>query len=185
MTSFQTRLLAILLLAVATIACGDDDSSADSTLTTTGAATTTVATTVSPGGGEDMIDACGLVTQADAERILGEPFELMETTEPAVVVGACVWSNLAEDHGAILQFRVFDGPQFFAEDAFSTAEGYEPVTGLGEDAYWVASDNTATLTVLTGNRVFVLDASKGGGGFDVAAVQTELLGLAERILAAL
>jgi hypothetical protein len=173
--------MAMILLTIAVAACGDDDSSADSTLTTIGS----VATTALPVGGGDAIDACGLVTQADAERILGESFELAETTEPAVVVAGCVWSNVAEDHGAMLQFRVFDGAHFFVEDAFSTVEGYAPVSGVGDDAYWVTSDNTATLTVLSGDLVFVLDASKGGGGFDATAVQTELLGLAERILAAL
>jgi hypothetical protein len=182
----RTRILAIFLIALATISCGDDDSAADPTLTTVGATTATVVTTtVAPGGGGDAIDACALVTQADAERILGEPFEFVETSEPDVVVAACVWSNVAADHGANLQFRVFDGAHFFGEDAWSTIEGYEPVSGLGDDAYWVADDNTVTLTVLSGNLVFILDASKGGGGFDGAAVQIELLGLAERILAAI
>lgn len=176
----RTRLLATILVIIALAACGDDDSSADPDVTTTGAAVTTTAV---PGG--DAIDACGLVTQEDAERILGEPVEFTATTEPEVVVAACVWSNTAADHGATLQFRVFDGPHFFTEDAFATVEGYAPLDGLGDDAYWVVTGNVATLTVLSGDLVLMLDASKGGGGFDAAFVQTELAALAERVLAEL
>jgi hypothetical protein len=137
-----------------------------------------------PPGTDGSIEACALVTEEDAVRILGEDVtgEESDVTDDPVQAAECVWTNVAEDHGAVLQFRIFKQAALYQEQTYASEAGFEDVTGLGDDAYAVVTDTGVTLDVLVGDQVLQFDASRGGGGFDPAAALDELKILAERVM---
>ena len=179
MLARSTRLAGAGILAAALLAgCGGSDGNSKSPVGSPSSSKSSDA---------EIGDACKIVTQADAERILGEKVEKsdFQSSAAAVLRGECVWTNVANDHGASLQFRVFNTNLVFNKDAFSAESGFESISDLGEDAYAISKDNDVSLSVLTGDSMIQLDASRGGGGFDPAAARTELITLAKRALAAL
>lgn len=103
------------------------------------------------------IDACALVTQADATALFGKPAVPEEGTpvfDPNMM-GECLWTWDTETGGQLLQFRVFNGPQYYSElpDAqpFDIGEqgNVRTNTFTGVDVEWIQDAKTYTLSYST------------------------------------
>jgi hypothetical protein len=123
-----------------------------------------------PGG---KLDACGLLTKADAESLLGSPVKEPTTTRNELggtVVSQCRYSNAAGDKQVGLLSRqapttaearqVFDS----ARSASKDLSGADPqtVSSLGDDAYWTAG-NLSQLNVLKNDFWLIITARQGKG----------------------
>ena len=133
----------LLLLA----ACGGDEEESTATprgtqasaATASAGETETPAATTQPAAGE--LDPCALLTKADAETILGA--SLGESERQTVgPFETCIYGDVA---GNYVQVQVSDGvyTQSTFDDAMQAAAEEldieaEPVSGLGDKAYWLA-----------------------------------------------
>lgn len=178
-----TRCAGIMVALTLVTACGDGDDEPEATAARDETDETGETTEVSAPS-DNTIAACALVTEEDAVRVLGEEVTGEETdvTDDPVQSAECVWTNVAEDHGASLQFRIYKQAALYQEATYAGEPGFEDVAGLGEDAYAVITDDGVTLDILVGEQVLELDASRGGGGFDPSAALEELKSLAERVM---
>jgi len=136
----------LILAAVLLAACG---SSEDPGVDPSAARASEVAST--PGAAGD-IDACALLSEAEAAGFLGAP---VTGTEPFKIrtFYACEWSAEAGVVDLVLQVGVFDFSASSAvfTDAASAAGDPEPMSGVGDEAYWTALHE---LYVRSGDRMF-------------------------------
>ena len=111
------------------------------------------------------VDACGIVSEADLQQILGGPLDPAEPSQPidagGVAMRGCAWRTTDTSAGLSLQVR--SGAQYRPDaSAFERyAEGFEanmgtrpevqPLTGLGSAALWDAT-----------NHVLLVRAAKPG-----------------------
>jgi len=138
----------VLLTLLATAGCsGEND---DSAKNSPGAS---VATT----NGSAKLEACALVTQDDASRLFGKPASRYAGT-PVLdpnLIGECLWSWDSETSSHLLQFRVWNGQQYyaampeskpvdFAETGFIRSH---PMAGV--DVGWVRNGKTVSLSYST------------------------------------
>jgi hypothetical protein len=98
-------------------------------------------------------NACGLLTRADAERVLGEPVPAPPESEQNGDGGMCMYSVEAE--GASVQLQVGD-----PEITRRTAGGTRTVPGIGD----VAIGNNGELWVRKGSVGLILLAIKPADG---------------------
>jgi hypothetical protein len=186
-----------LSLAMLLSSCGgtgsettlSDSGSATTEAGTEGAITTAVAagttqlteaaggeapTTVAVSGGE-LVDACALLTAAEAGVLLGEP---AAPTGPDEAVGggsACTWEGPPQgelDIPRSIFIQVYPGPEYYPRPGFEDADT-EDLTGLGEQAF-VHEPSGTIAWVESGQTVMV---SFGGADRD------ELVALAELMVA--
>lgn len=119
------------------------------------------------------LDACGLLTKADAEALLGGPVKEPTTTHNengGTVVSQCRYSDAAGDKQVGLLARqaptTAEAKQVFgnARNASKGLTGTDPqtVSGLGEDAYWTGG-NLGQLNVLKDNFWLIVTARQGKG----------------------
>jgi hypothetical protein len=118
------HLIAIPALLLAACSGGDDDTS---------------------GADATEIDACALVTQADADGLFGQP-AVSESGTPTVdpaFLGECLWTWEAPDYSnmllAIYVWDNSDGNYFFVE------EGSEPLA-IGDEGY-IRADETIGIDI--------------------------------------
>ena len=134
---FFLALSGLVLLA----ACGGDDEEATPSpgATQVPGVTQTPAATGEPAAGE--LDPCALVTQADAEEVVGATLSEPERQ----TVGPFETCIYGDDAGNYVQVQV--GSDVYTQSTFDDAmEGAaeqldieaEPVSGLGDKAYWLA-----------------------------------------------
>lgn len=122
------------------------------------------------------LDACALLTKADAEAILGQP--VMEPEHPIQGSATFNVSNCkyqvqgdALDNVTLIVTVPVNGDVESAKNAFETDKaassemlGAEPVevTGLGDSAYWVAGYGNQ-IAVFKGNTHLILSATNQTG----------------------
>jgi hypothetical protein len=162
--------LASLLLVAAACGDSDDDTAATTTSTTAPVETTSTSTapedTTTTEGSADPADACTLLTAEDASEALGEDAVPGFTQEADL----CVWSDAAELR--TVQLALLDEtPDEWR--AGRRAGDFEPVDGVGEEAYFgpVFDD----LSFLVGDQVYEVDVElRGDGdGLEVATALAE------------
>lgn len=124
-------LVAVLALSIA--ACGEEEEEVDVDQIIE------EATEQMAGGGEE-INACAIVTQQDASDLFGGEAEQDESTAP-LVAGECIWSQDTDMASQLLQFRVWDGEQFYFDDP--EAEQLD----LG-DKGWMSVDDFAGIDIM-------------------------------------
>ena len=194
--SAARRVLGLLVVAVlffAGTACGGDDGDVETADTTTddgGEDTTTgddtEGTTTDDGGSGEVGDGCDIVTAEDAEEMFGEPAVQADDESPVsgFELASCLWEVEDEESFKLLQFRIFDGAQFYGEDQFSGEDGYEDIPDLGDDAFIVGLLGQS-LYILDGDRTISLDVSSlniDDPEFTDEAIRERLLELGATVL---
>ena len=154
--------LAASCLLLLTIACGSD-----STKETSGSSTAPLESkqtsaggnaTMTTGADTSKIDACSLVTKAEAAQVLGEIKREAETRTGLHDEKRCGYSNM---NGNEVSFGVYSAN--FWESKRMAAEGLntEDLAGLGEEAFSVKRGTTVQLYVR--KKGFVLDVNSTAG----------------------
>jgi hypothetical protein len=116
------RFIHLILISAVAAACGggDDDGG---------------------GGGSSELDACAIVTQADAEGLFGQTAttqEGAEVVDPALL-GECLWYYEAADNSnELLAVYVWDNA---SGNYYSATEGSDPYD-LGDEGYIVVDENS-------------------------------------------
>jgi len=141
------RLAPSILAALACgalLACGGDDGGAGSNGGGAGS------------NGSAALDACSVVTQADATALFGQPAVRQPQSVPIVdpgLLGECVWTWDTEMSSQLLQFYVWGSPEYHstAPDGAQTLpigeQGYLTVAeSVGIDAEWIQDDHTIVLS---------------------------------------
>lgn len=144
-TRLRWRFLGASLLSLAT-ACGGDESGGGG-----------------GGGNPKKIDACAIVTQADASQLFGVPAtpgKPSGAVDPALI-GECIWEwqdSQANSH--LLQFYVWEGEDYYEPSAASTPfaigeKGVIDVSGglIGVDIHWLQTGKVADLSYFTVGNV--------------------------------
>lgn len=113
-------------------------------------------------GGGGSIDACSIVTQADASALFGQPAEKDASGSPNVpgMAGECLWSwSDASANSHLLQFRVWNGEAYYSPGANAEpfaigdkgAVSTDPTWGV--DVTWLKGDTVGTLAYSTVGNV--------------------------------
>ncbi len=141
MSSKASWSLALLVGASsALVACGGDSGGGDKSGT---------------GGSGSKIDACAIVTQDDAAAIFGNPAS-PDTGTPVLdanLIGECLWTWDDPLDNQLIQFRVWNGTQYYSAPADSTPYaigdgGYVRLVA-GVDVDWIQSSLTVNLSYST------------------------------------
>jgi hypothetical protein len=109
--------------------------------------------------GPAKVEACKVVTQADATALFGVPAVRQEgvtVTDPSML-GECIWHHATEAGSHQLQFRVWASPQYYAppQDEFTKPlnvgeKGYVRVhSASGVDIAWVQGGQVYELSYFT------------------------------------
>lgn len=141
-------LSALTLLAVS--ACGGDS-------TTTSAAGGSDAASRSSNDDAAKQDACKLVTQQDASALFGQPASAEEgdLALDANMTGECLWTYDTDTGNQLIQFRIWNGPQYYGElpdsQPFDIGEkGFVRTNEFtGVDIEWIQDGMTYTLSYST------------------------------------
>ena len=117
----------------------------------------------------EPLDACALLTRADVAGIVGEeprspkPAEMKPQLPGSEMVGStCQYKG---DKWR-LRFFVERGHDKSSKELLrTTLRGWQPVSGLGDEAYWGQSDpnKPGTMTLFAGSHAMVLSWFVGGG----------------------
>ena len=141
----------IMIIAMAAVSCGDE--------TKTESAASDKASTSSTGssGGSASSDACQIVTKEDATKLFGKTASPEEGTPvyDSKMVGECLWTWDTETDNQLLQFRIWDGEQYYSDSPNS-----QPIDlgdkgnivlneFLGVDITWLQDGKTYTLSYST------------------------------------
>jgi hypothetical protein len=153
-----TRIISIGLLAVASTACGHKEGAsvagADSNQATadpSAAQAQASAPAAKAEGG--ILDACSLVTQADAESILGVPAKLSEREKDDKNASHCSYEAVNQTGGVnLLGVEISTNEdaneaktglginrKMYASDASANIYQYEALSGIGDDAFIVSN----------------------------------------------
>jgi hypothetical protein len=93
------------------------------------------------GGGSTELDACAIVTQADASAMFGQTAttqEGAEVTDPALL-GQCIWTYQAADaSNEMLAIYIWDNSNGLY---YNAADGSDPYQ-LGDEAYILVDDTS-------------------------------------------
>lgn len=136
------RLFVVVALSSASAACGGDEGGGGGGNT----------------GGASSIDACSIVTQADATQLFGETAEKFVgsgpgTPDPALR-GECSWDyDYPDGSSHLLQFHIWDKDYYFeptGAEAFALGEdGYVLTATKSVDLGWVQGELSADLSYST------------------------------------
>ena len=120
----------------------------------------------------EKVDACGLLTKADAESFLGESVGQPTTSHTEAVgniVTQCRYSSTSGKRVGLLARQAATSEQAAkifrqARETSNELSGAAPqvVTGLGDDAYWIGG-NLKQLNVLKRDVWLIITASPGNG----------------------
>jgi hypothetical protein len=140
------------------------------------------------GDQEDLVDICPLITQEEAEAVLGQPVISINPgmDQDSVSGGTLYYCNYLGTGLAVVISLVDMGSSEDAKQAMgeqlakmlsddaSTTSAQE--SGLGDQAYWSTTEHAVQNTVVKGNYIF--SVMIGGNVGDPAAYQAALLNLA-------
>ncbi|MBI3206481.1 MAG: hypothetical protein HYZ29_33400 [Myxococcales bacterium] len=115
------------------------------------------------GGGGQVLDACAIVTQSDADQLFGKPAEKGKPSaspDPALL-GECVWQwEDAEANSHLLQFSAWEGESYYQPSAKATPfaigdKGVIEVGGglVGVDIQWLQASRVYDLSYFTVGKV--------------------------------
>jgi hypothetical protein len=177
MKNFTTSVLSIALLGVTLSACNSGASTETTAETTATSETATVqeapadSTPAAPAPATSDLDACALVTKADAEEALGEPVNKIDP-ERAPAWPQCDYVPVDAAHRAAakhlqIQAGIKGGrSQFdFDKKAFVDAK---PVEGLGDAAFYSDPAGRTELSVVKGSQYFMIGVGLGEAGKEAA-----------------
>ena len=120
----------------------------------------------------EKVDACGLLTKADAESFLGESVGQPATSRTEAmgnIVTQCRYSSTSGKRVGLLARQAATPDQAAkvfrqARDTSNELSGAAPqmISGLGDDAYWTGG-NLKQLNLLKGGVWLIITASPGNG----------------------
>jgi hypothetical protein len=131
----------------------------------------------SPAAGANQIDACALLTGGDVEAAVGRAVAEPKG-EQVANLACCSYGDPEAPVFSLATLCVFVGSdaEYYAGAAAQARDAYElgkknaaspqPVSGLGEDAYWDSAFET--LHILQGIYEISLEVSPDGGEGDAA-----------------
>ena len=155
----------VALMAVLTAACGHKDAAAtaaanaDSTADTANEPTTAASSAPAAKADGAVIDTCALVTQADAESILGVPAKLSEREKDDEYASHCSYEAVNQASGVNLlgvEIHNDEDPneaktglginrKMYSNDSSANVYVYEALSGIGDDAFLVTNKIPATI----------------------------------------
>ena len=159
-----TRIISIGLLAMASTACGHQEGASAAGADTnqaTADSSATPAQASAPAANTDaaILDACSLVTQADAESILETPAKLSEREKDDKQASHCSYEAVDQTHG-VNRFDVEINAnedaneaktglginrKMYSSDSSANVYVYEALSGIGDDAFMVTNKIPATM----------------------------------------
>ena len=125
-------------------------------------------------GGNGEIDACALVTKAEAEEVLGQP--VSEPTSQPFGGATCTYLPAEAPTSGAVSIIVLTG---VSKDEFHehVEAGADPVPDVGDEAFW----HGFVLSVLKGDVEFVLGVKLPAGDNALEAAKGLALKVVERI----
>lgn len=109
-------------------------------------------------GSSGQIDACSVVTQQDATQLFGKPASPQQgqlNVDPNML-GECLWTWDTETSNQLLQFRIWNGSQYYGNPPANSQpldigdKGYIQLNEFaGVSIEWVQGDKTITLDYST------------------------------------
>jgi hypothetical protein len=151
----------------------------------------------------EATDACELLTSADISEVQGEPVTAAKSSRlpnPQFTMAQCFYALGSSSKGVSLAVAVSSAEQPGAPHAFwvdrfqrererakraraaagrAPADDAEPVSGIGDEAFWVGDAHVGSLYVRAGRRFFRLSV---GGVSDPGERQERSLRLARAVL---
>lgn len=116
------------------------------------------------------LDACDIVTREDATKLFGMPAS-PEGGSPILdpkMVGECLWTWDTDTDNQLLQFYIWDGPQYYSD-----APDSQPID-LGEKGNIVIADVLGVnITWLQDGKTYSLSYSTVGSAFPDPAMKLE------------
>lgn len=159
---------AILIIALAAVSCGEE------TKTESGAPADKAATgsggSSGSSGGSASSDACQIVTKEDATKLFGQtasPEEGTPVYDPKMV-GECLWTWDTDTGNQLLQFRIWDGEQYYSDSPNS-----QPID-IGEKGNIVLNEFLGVdITWLQDGKTYSLSYSTSGSNVPDATTKAE------------
>ena len=179
---------AIAALLVGACGGGGDNDSSDA-----GGGGGNKSSTEQEGGSDDggaLGDGCEIVTKADATDILGgTPTAKKDESAVTGQSASCVWNyEVGETSFRMLQFRVFDGTQYYGGAIYADQEGFEQID-LGDKGFVVASPSGfrgIDVQCVSHGKTVTFNLSALGQGAELdATAKTKMMALARKVEAAL
>ena len=139
---------------------------------------------------EASFDACNVVTAVDATALFGVEASQdsgMPTPDPNLI-GECLWSHDTETSSHLLQFRVWNGENYYGSPPDGTApEGSQP-TDLGDGGHvWARAGTLVDVEWIQGGKTVSLSYSTVGtdvgGAEKVEEVKTLAAKVSEQVAA--
>jgi hypothetical protein len=147
------RLAAFFPLALSALACGQADTPPERA---------PAAAAVTPAAAPSRMDACRLVTQAEATTLFGQAAARetgVAVTDPNMI-GECIWGHASEDGSHQLQVRVWASPQYYS----APADAFTQPLDVGEKGYVrVHAASGVDIAFVQGGRVVELSYFTVGG----------------------
>ncbi len=171
--------LSLALGAIALLAAcggGGDGSGGEKTQPAATKAATTAASQPTTAAPSSTVDACTLVTKAQIESAVGATV-LDPKAEQLANLSSCSFNDPASPIFTVVSVSVFSGASTSdAKEIFDlgkrNANDPQPVTGVGEDAYW--DDTLSDLNTVQGKYEITVDVP--GDSADPLAVAKEIAG---------
>jgi hypothetical protein len=150
------RIFSVVLPAVLATACGrHDDATAAASHADPAASASEVAAAAAPAANASsaIVDACALVTQADAESVLGTPAKLSESEKDDKHASHCSYEAVDQASGVNMlgveihtdedaneaKTSLAINRKMYSSDASGNVYVYETLAGIGNDAFLVSN----------------------------------------------
>jgi hypothetical protein len=167
----------MVAISVAVAACGG--SGTPSLPAATGGATIAPGTAPSANttqatsqAGTGTVDACALVTTAEAHAAMGVPVATAATVPLAAGHGSgCVYDSADVNRNSLSVSVNGEEKDFFDAEFGAGSPGSAPVTGVGTDAYFAVSGNTGTLAVWQNGSALEIQITDASGATTPAQIQ--------------
>ena len=151
---YLVLLLSCLLLS--TLSCGGTGGAATKSGNESG--TTSKGGSGTAGTKAPDVDACSLVSRADAEAILGKLKETPKPVTSAADEKTCSYMNM---NGASVTVRIYGSDWYDVQKNLNDAEKVVSVQGLGEEAYYVKKSGAVDLWSRKGGASLYLNGTVG------------------------
>jgi len=132
--------------------------------------------TSTPDGGtaSSSVDACALVSQADATALFGQPATRQEGSKIAVpiMIGECIWIWDAEAANQLLQFRVWSTEQAYSRPSDEFTQDFP----LGDRGHVHAhAQGGVSIEWVQGGKMIGLSYSKFGSSVPSPLTKTDAM----------
>lgn len=162
----------VAALGLVTLVVAACSGGAASSSTRTAAASPTSTTQATSQAGTGTVDACALVTAAEAQAAMGVPV----ATKAGLPVSAgngsdCAYESADANRNTLSVGVAAEDKDGFDAEFGARSPGSAPITGVGSDAYFSVSGNTGTLAVWQNGTALEIQITDGSGDTTPAQIQ--------------